>query len=554
MRACNQGEGVGATAEWALRRNGALVAVIDAAETPPERFHGKHSGWVLVALQNAFYRLLRAPVLEEGVVATVIAGGDTDPNAAIAGALLGAVHGRDAVRLRRSDVVLSCRALGAVGALHPRPNRALGRRRARDRRVARPDRRSRLKRAAVRPCVRAFIPSGGGGGSGRFEFPRLGLFRGLRGATSKGVKTPLVASSLAMLSAALVACAATAPTSTFTNDATTSGTQGSGGTLVTTGTGGQGGSSTGAGGSGGTLIGTGGGTGTEPAGPPIIYAHTDTTLFELDPTSPQLALKELGDFDCVGGAGQDPAITDFAVDKALTLWGVSRTAVHPLTVQNGSVHCGTPIPLDASKDVSFYALTFAPKGVLDPAKEVLVAGNTAGELWAIDGNGALSQHGTFGKVPNDDGNGNAYDQANVGKAWELSGDVVFLANAGNPVGFATVRDCPSPPSTNGCNPVNTLIEIDVGKLGSASTGSVTKAVRGQIVKRKGCNDATQGDYGNMYGIAAWDKKVYGFSRSGNLVEIDTVDGTGCLVQAYAADKFSGAGVTTLAPIQPPTPK
>ena len=43
-------------------------------------------------------------------------------------------------------------------------------------------------------------------------------------------------------------------------------------------------------------------------------------------------------------------------------------------------------------------------------------------------------------------------------------------------------------------------------------------------------------------------------RRDNLVEIDTVDGTGCLVQAYAADQFSGAGVTTLAPIQPPTPK
>jgi hypothetical protein len=366
------------------------------------------------------------------------------------------------------------------------------------------------------------------------------------------VKTSPLAPSLALLVVAATACSATAPTSTFTAGTTSSSTTDTNTTTLTTGTGGAGGAGTG--GAGGALIGTGGGTGTEPSGPPIIYAHTDTTLFKLDPTSPQLALEELGDFDCVGGDGQDPAITDFAVDKALTLWGVSRTAVHPLTVQNGAVHCGTAIPLAVADDVSFYALTFAPKGALDATKEVLVAGNTAGELWAIDAQGTVSQHGTFGKVPNDDGNGNAYDPANVGKAWELSGDIVFLANNGNPVGFATVRDCPNPPSTNGCNPINTLIEIDVAKLAGASTGSVTKSVRGQIVKRKGCNDGTQGDYGNMYGIAAWDKKVYGFSRSGNLVDIDTDDGSGCLVQAYASDKFSGAGVTTLAPVEAPPPK
>lgn len=364
------------------------------------------------------------------------------------------------------------------------------------------------------------------------------------------MKTFLLAPSLVSLaSLAVLACAATSPTATFTEGTTSSGTQGSGGTLLT-GDGGHGGAN--AGGSGGGTIGTGGGTGTEPAGPPVIYAHTDTTLFKLDPTSPTLAMTTLGDFDCVGAKGQDPAITDFAVDKGLNLWGVSRTAVHSLTVQGNSVHCGKAIALDPSKDVSFYGLTFAPKGALDPAKEVLIAGNTAGELWAIDDAGNLSQHGTFGKVPNDDGNGHSYD--NAGKQWELSGDIVFLANNGSPVGFATVRDCPSPPSTNNCNVVNTLIEIDVAKLGSATTGSVTKAVRGQIVKRKGCNDGVQGDYGNMYGIAAWDKKVYGFSRSGNLVDIDTSDGSACLVQAYAADKFSGAGVTTLAPIQPPTPK
>ena len=55
----------------------------------------------------------------------------------------------------------------------------------------------------------------------------------------------------------------------------------------------------------------------------------------------------------------------------------------------------------------------------------------------------------------------------------------------------------------------------------------------------------------MFGIAAWNDKVYGMSRAGNLVDIDITDGAGCLVQGYPDSKFSGAGVTTLAPVIPP---
>ncbi len=64
---------------------------------------------VLVALQNAFYQLLHADSLEEGVVDTVMAGGDTDTNACIAGALLGACHGLEAIPERWREAILACR-------------------------------------------------------------------------------------------------------------------------------------------------------------------------------------------------------------------------------------------------------------------------------------------------------------------------------------------------------------------------------------------------------------------------------------------------------------
>ncbi|MBI2940302.1 MAG: ADP-ribosylglycohydrolase family protein [Chloroflexi bacterium] len=98
-----------------------LRALRFAAERPPIDYQTQQ-GWVLIALQNAFYRLLHAASLEEGVVQTVMAGGDTDTNAAIAGALLGAVHGREAVPFQWRQMVLSCRPLkGMVGSHHPRP-------------------------------------------------------------------------------------------------------------------------------------------------------------------------------------------------------------------------------------------------------------------------------------------------------------------------------------------------------------------------------------------------------------------------------------------------
>ena len=321
---------------------------------------------------------------------------------------------------------------------------------------------------------------------------------------------------------------------------------GGGGTSVLGGGGGApGGASAQAGTGGGLDLGPGTGGG----GPTLIYAHTDTTLYQLDPTSPSLAITKIGDFDCV--PGNTTAMTDVAVNANGDLWGVSAHAVWPLEIQNTTVHCGSEIHL-SDPNVRFYALTFAPAGVLAPGKEVLVAGNTAGELWSIDANGGLTQRGVFGTVPADDGNGHPFDHP--GTTWELAGDIVFLANGGDPVGFATVRDCPSPPDTTGCSFVNTLIEIDVPKLATATTDSVTKAIRGKIMTRTGCGDGLGGDYGNMYGIAAWNDKVYGFSRKGNLVDIQTSDGGGCLVQSYPDALFAGAGVTTLAPVVPPQPK
>jgi ADP-ribosylglycohydrolase len=79
-----------------------------------------HPGWVLVALHNAFWCLQQLD-FEEALVQTVGRGGDTDTNAAIAGALLGAHYGREKIPPRWIYPVLACRPLAEAGALRPRP-------------------------------------------------------------------------------------------------------------------------------------------------------------------------------------------------------------------------------------------------------------------------------------------------------------------------------------------------------------------------------------------------------------------------------------------------
>jgi len=127
-RAISTGEGpedvYGSTIDYAEKAvcSGVLDILRKARESPPQDYQSQ-MGWVLVALQNAFYQMLHAESVEVGIVDTVMRGGDTDTNAAIAGALLGAVHGYSAIPKQWRQMVLSCRPIyGVKGVCRPRPH------------------------------------------------------------------------------------------------------------------------------------------------------------------------------------------------------------------------------------------------------------------------------------------------------------------------------------------------------------------------------------------------------------------------------------------------
>jgi ADP-ribosylglycohydrolase len=94
-------------------------AVEDAMEEAQPAMDEGSMGWVLHALRNALWQLRNAESFRAGILDTIRRGGDTDTNACIAGALLGAVEGRARIPAAWRETVLSCQP-GPTSA-RPRP-------------------------------------------------------------------------------------------------------------------------------------------------------------------------------------------------------------------------------------------------------------------------------------------------------------------------------------------------------------------------------------------------------------------------------------------------
>ena len=113
------------TLDWAKTEGDASIfKALSMAEDNLPRDYVTHMGDVLIALQNAFYWLLYAKSPAEAIRDTIRRGGDTDTNAAIAGALLGAYHGGSAFPEQWRHTLRTCRpSTKSAGAkvMHPRP-------------------------------------------------------------------------------------------------------------------------------------------------------------------------------------------------------------------------------------------------------------------------------------------------------------------------------------------------------------------------------------------------------------------------------------------------
>jgi ADP-ribosylglycohydrolase len=116
-------------AQTEMARLGLTLDLVLARRDDPQLFSEevhltRTQGFVRVAFRLGFWELLHAPTLEAALIDIAARGGDTDTNGAIAGALLGALHGFEALPDRWVRAVMRALQDGPPGpfrdAYHPR--------------------------------------------------------------------------------------------------------------------------------------------------------------------------------------------------------------------------------------------------------------------------------------------------------------------------------------------------------------------------------------------------------------------------------------------------
>lgn len=93
--------------------------LMERAKTEPHYNPIRNIGFVEIAFQNAIYCLFQKKTFEEAMTFSVLSGGDTDTNAAIAGALYGAMVGIDMIPMNWKDCIMQCKPVGNM-TYHPR--------------------------------------------------------------------------------------------------------------------------------------------------------------------------------------------------------------------------------------------------------------------------------------------------------------------------------------------------------------------------------------------------------------------------------------------------
>jgi hypothetical protein len=240
----------------------------------------------------------------------------------------------------------------------------------------------------------------------------------------------------------------------------------------------------------------------------------------------------IGEFAGFSGGSGDDAATDVAVNAEGDVYINSESAIYKATLPpggTGTVNL-TMIATIALQSNHFYALGFAPPGVLG-AGETLVGGDNNGKLWSIDpSTGSTRDLGNFGPDPSDSS-----------RILGCSGDIVFYTNAsGVATGLATIRSCKS--SGSSCTTGDDyLAAIDMAALTAAYSGSPASSLLGGLYGAAGQGTG----FGELFGLGAWEGTVFGFGHNtGDLVTISTPGGTGSLVTSMSGTSWAGAGVST----------
>ncbi len=249
---------------------------------------------------------------------------------------------------------------------------------------------------------------------------------------------------------------------------------------------------------------------TPPASPPadpLVYAHTADTLYTW--ASAEKKLTEVGKLACLPA---NDRLLDIAVDAKGTIFGASDHAFVAINPKDAT--CTRIVAKEGLPN----SLSFVPTGTLDAAVESLVG-------YAFDASGKAV---TYVKIATDTGAMTTVGTLNpsgASKKYVSSGDIFSVANAGNKA-YLTVHE-----DTTTTGP-DMLAEID------PKTGTIVRIV----------GNTLQPD---IWGLAYWGGKAYGFAGDGTVTEINVTTGVANVVTTLKdggnAIPWFGAGVTTQAP-------
>lgn len=245
------------------------------------------------------------------------------------------------------------------------------------------------------------------------------------------------------------------------------------------------------GGNGGDNGGGGGGGGGDGEAV-YVYAHTSSALYKVDPDTLQVSM--VGNFNW-GSVGSDQ-MTDIAIDKTGQMIGVSYSRVYRVDPDTANTTL-----LSNSLSGNFNGLSFVPAAMLGETGDDVLVGtqNSDGKVFRIDPmTGAATEVG------------------NMGVGFSSSGDMVAVE------GFGTVQTVP------GGGSGDRLARLAPQTFAATPVGNGT-------------------GFSQIWGIAFFKNKVYGFTNGGAFVLIDPNTGTATMVSNNGI-QWWGAAVTTIAPV------
>jgi hypothetical protein len=227
-------------------------------------------------------------------------------------------------------------------------------------------------------------------------------------------------------------------------------------------------------------------------GEPLVYAHTSSTLYSIDPDT--LAVTAIGPFQWDQGSDE---MTDIGIDKSGVMIGISYTRVYlidPMTAQATMLSDGLV--------GEFNGLSFVPAAQIGgnpESDDVLVAiRNADGVVFRVDPM-----------------TGQTTPIGDMAGGYSSSGDLVGVLD------FGVMATTDAGFSADG------LVRLEPTTFNATMIGST--------------------GYGDIWGVAFWRDKIYGFTETGNFVLISPTTGAATFVSS-SGDAWWGAAVTTRAPV------